>query len=1547
MLVFAAKKKLIITIFLCICFLTAGWLLAVRYVNKEYLTSALAAKVKEELTKQLGRPVEFSDLKLTATGRLEAKGVRLGKLSHEKADLLQASKLIVEVSVLQAIRTGDLAGSIAEVKLVSPKVWIGQDSEGNWNYAGLLGGEGAPGGGVFQGSVAVENGTIVISTLNRVQEEIFLSKAWVSFANMPLLGIELAGKWEDFPLAIRGNLDLERKKSDLAGQTLEAVSIVDLLDAIAQRGYNLYWGDIKAGRAKLNFRLWDSQLATAFDLFGAKAQFMVGGEIIAGRWQPPGWQVPVQRLDGRFSWDTSSKELVLSDVRAKLSHILAQGEGSIIFGVSPLFDVKVRAQGEIAEVFDIYPHWRPRGLEASGYANAHLAFHGTTGALRITGTADLEGGTVYYPGLGAPIKGIRGKVAMDPNKITVEQLQAIWHGGSFTLAEGYLTSPWSVPRGAATVTVHSFKIPGSENLVATDGKASIRLRNRQLFVEDLAIYLAEGKVVGSGVLDFRGPEPLWQAELSADNMALASFEGLLKKQFSQLPSLGGQVSGTVVAKGERFAAQSLEASAQLELTSVSAGKLVFPQAEGNLFWDGTQLTLNYFNLYQGSGKLAAAGKLVPKTLQVTFTGEDLPVAPWAELFFPEERITGKLNLVGQLQGTAQMPVLEAQAELVDSEVAGQKIQMAQGTLRFQKGELSTTGFTVRSQGAVHRLKGSIATGLEKKVDLKWQLQGESLERILAFAGVNQPVAGQVAGQIELAGSLSNLSASGMVNVLSGQVGKQHFDRGSFFFTTQGEKLILERASLEQNGSRLAAAGTIGRDGTLNLMVIAPNVNLASLTFIPQEQLPRLAGKVSFQGLVGGKLTQPTLVGELTSQRLTYDQYVFQELAGKVVFSDQRLEVEAFKLKWLGADFVATGELIISPTPLLDLQLQLKGVPLGEAAGFLGWQAGSEVLAGYFDGLAQLSGPLDDLKGEGYFSLREGKLGSLPIGGRGELVYSQGALQLHSVSLTQGRGTVQAAGLITSSGLSLKVDGQDLDLAVLSELAAGKVPKLAGKFSLDGEVMGDYADPKILADLTAHDAKMGALKLGEVVARLQLEEGIVRIDQLQVRQNGGFLSLTGTLPLTGAQAFGLTAAFGSSSQTDLDLKLENIDLRLLAAVHPDLETLSGRVSAQLKLIGRGTKPELHGRIDVKGGSLSHSLLGGQLKNLTAALIFYGDQMVVEELKGNLGGGTVQVTGGMKMNGLVPESYDLFFSAGGVHYNDGKMVNAILDGNLRLSGDASLPKVSGLVEVSQGRLSWAQMGEGGEYPFDLLLDIKVATKDQAIFRYENMLNIWFQGEVQVGGTLSNLALSGQVTSQRGTFSYLELSFNINEATADFYDYRGIMPILEVQAASQVEQYTIRLQLSGPVENLNFSLSSTPELSQEEILALLGVTGRIDRLVDTATGQADWEAVMQDELLRFLDTQFRSQFVSGFERRVEEFLGIDEFRLEPNLFARDEKMEIRLSKQLSDRAVLSYQRTLELRPKETFELDWRILPSFQLKGQWDDREGASLSLETKFRF
>ena len=36
------------------------------------------------------------------------------------------------------------------------------------------------------------------------------------------------------------------------------------------------------------------------------------------------------------------------------------------------------------------------------------------------------------------------------------------------------------------------------------------------------------------------------------------------------------------------------------------------------------------------------------------------------------------------------------------------------------------------------------------------------------------------------------------------------------------------------------------------------------------------------------------------------------------------------------------------------------------------------------------------------------------------------------------------------------------------------------------------------------------------------------------------------------------------------------------------------------------------------------------------------MVVEELKGNLGGGTVQVTGGMKMNGLVPESYDLFFS-----------------------------------------------------------------------------------------------------------------------------------------------------------------------------------------------------------------------------------------------------------------------------------------------------------------
>ncbi len=1548
MLLFATKKKLIIAAVLSICFLTGGWWLAVRYVNREYLTAALTEKVRQEAEDVLDRPVRISHLKLTMSGSIEAVGIKIGKLPREREDLLRAKRLVVRVSLWQAIKKRDLVSAISLVKLVGTRVWLGQDRSGAWNIAQFMGKEETKAPTAFQGKIAVEDGEIVVAAQKRPQEEISISSAQVSFAKMPQLALYANGSWEEFPLSIQGSYDLEREKSDLRGKTGE-VSISGLLDALALRGYDLHWGEINGGRVKLNFRLWDSQLATAFNLFGAKAQFMIGGQVESGKWQPPGWHSPIRKLDGQFRWDTSSKELVLSGVEAQLRQAQAQGEGSIIFGGSPLFDVNVKVQGRIAEIFNVYPQWRPKGLEADGIAKADLAFRGTAQALRVTGSAELKAGRIFHPALGSPIEGIAGKVTMEPNKIACQKLQGRWQGGSFTVENGYMVSPWSVPRGAASVTLHSFEVPGSGGLVLQDGKAAVSFENKQLWCKELSAVTAGGQVTGSAFLDLRGSRPAWQAAMQAQRLDLSALEALGRKQFPQLSSLKGKVSGSFAAKGEGFRGQDIQASAQLALGAASVGEISFSGAEASLLWDGSHLLLPYLTLSQSGGKLSVAGKLDPAALSLSVTGQNLTLGPWTELFLPGEKIAGKINFLGQVHGTGKKPKVVGRAELVAGEIRGQKIQLAQGTLNFQDQVLSVSDFNLHSQGALHKLEGSITTGKQKTVNLTWQFQDEKLERVMALAGLKQPISGTAAGRIQLRGTLPKPSASGMVNIISGRVSKQEFARGSFFFQSQGDGLLLERASLEQNGSRLAAQGTIGTDGSLNLKIIAPRLNLASLTFIPQEQQTLLAGEVSFQGLVGGTLSRPEVIGELASAKLEYDDYVFENLAGRIKYAAGSVDLEAFKLQWLGAELVATGRMRELKNPELDLQLQITGIPLNQAVALAGWKDGQKILGGHLDGMAQLAGPVGALKGEGFFSLRGGKIGKLPLGGRGELVFSQGELQLQAVSLTQGKGTISAAGRITSSGMSLKVEGQELDLALISQLTGEKIPDLAGRFSLQAEIAGDYAGPKISAQLAAQNAKLGELKLGQIDARLQLNEGIVTVEKLQTRQNGGFLSLTGTLPLSfsEAKAFGMAKAAKAGSRTDLKLELNGIDLRLLAALNPNLKTLSGIVSAQLQLRGEIGKPELYGRVDVQDGAFSHPLLGGELENVKAGFIFYGDQLVVEELKGSLGHGSVQVTGGVKLQGIKPQSYDLALAASDVHYDDGQMLDAVLDGALRLKGSSGLPKVSGSVNLAGAKVKWTQKKAQGKAPFDLLLDVDVATRDQAAFSYGDMLDLWFEGGVHVGGSLNDLALSGKVNSRRGSFSYLEMSFLIDEATAEFFDYRGIMPTLQVQASSQVKQYTIHLSLSGPVENLAFSLSSTPELSQDEILALLGVKGRIDRLVGTTTGDADLEQVVQDEFLRFLDLQFRSQFVSGLERSVEEFLGLDEFRLEPNLFAKGEKMEIRLSKQLSERAIFSYERTLELTPNETFKLDWRILPSIQLKGQWNDRDGSALSLETKFSF
>lgn len=1544
---FAVNKRVLIKLIITISLLAGGWWLAVSYLNQQYLTSALTERVRQEARGQLGRPVELSELKLNMRGGIEVHNLRIGKLPGERQDMLRAKKLVVGINLWQALRFRDFVGTISQIKLVSAELWLGQGEDGEWNFAQFM----EPGGepaeqAAFHGKLAVADSTIIIAAQGRPQEKIKLSQGQVSFAHLPQLEIKIAGLWEEFPLELQGTYDLERKLSDLRGKTGK-VSIVSLLDAIAQRGFDLSWGKINAGEARLDFRIWDSQLATAINLFGGKVQFMIGGKIQEGHWQPPGWQQPVKRLAGKFRWDTSSKELVLQGVTAELNQAIAQGEGTITFGASPLYDVAVRAQGRVSEVFKIYPDWKPRGLEADGWAKAKFAFAGTGGALRITGSAEIDDGRVYHPALGTPVEGIRGTVAMEPNKITLNQLACNWQGGSFTVEDGSITSPWSVPRGRAAVTMHSLNLPGTGGQLIQSAQANVRFQNKKIWFDDVTAAALGGKLAGFVLLDFEGPQPLWQSKLSVWELDLANLGGIF--QSAAVPSLAGKASGEIVARGEGFQTDKIDASAQLALGPTAVGQLAFSEAEANVLWDGEQLQLGYLTLTQAGGTLSAAGRLDPNSLQLSVTGKQLPLGIWTKLALPQEEIDGKINLVGQIRGTVQDPNLIAQVELVDGRVRGQKIQQAHGKLSFEGNTLSTPEFTVRSQGAIHKLSGSLATGDAKQLDLKWQLQEEKLERIMELAGLTQPIAGKVAGQIQLTGTLPKITAVGNVNVLEGRVAQQSFSRGSFSFQSQGDVIVLERAILEQNGSRLAARGTISGDGALNMMIIAPELNLAALTFIPQEQLELLNGKVSFQGLVGGTLSAPTVVGELTSQRLQYGKYLFEDLAGSINFEDNILELTAFKLQWLGSQLLASGQLLWGEDPRMDLQVQVTGVPLGETVAFAGWEDGKRSLSGHLDGMIQITGPLKSPTGDGFFSLKGAKVGKLPVAGKGEVVLSEGSVQLRSVSLSQGRGTLLAKGLVTTSGLSLQVEGERLNLALISELLGDKIPPLSGNFSLNAEIMGDYAGPKIIAQVNTGDAKLGELKLGQVDAQFQLEDGIVQITKLQAQQNGGSLSVTGILPLSNkeAKAVGFAQAAKAGVQTDLDLTLEQVDLRLLAALNPNLQTLSGLVSAQLKLLGDANQPQLHGHVRINNGSYQHSMLGGKLERVNAALLFYGNQLVVEELDGILGGGRINISGGVELEGIKPRSYDLALRADGVRYQDQKMLDALLDGRIKLTGSAALPKLSGSVEVSKARVEWVPTTGSGKMPFDLLFDVDVSTKEQALFKYTNLVDIWFQGQVHVGGTLSNLALSGQVESKRGSFDYFEMSFVIDEARAEFFDYRGIMPTVQVNASSRVEKYTIQLNLTGPLENLDFKLSSLPELSQEEILALLGVTGRIDKILGTATGESSFEYLMRDELLRFLDTQFKSQFVSGVERTLEEILGLDEFRLEPNFFAKGEKMEIRLGKQLSERAFLSYERTLELRPKETFKLDWRLHPSLELKGQWNQETGSSLSLEAKFRF
>jgi translocation and assembly module TamB len=540
--------------------------------------------------------------------------------------------------------------------------------------------------------------------------------------------------------------------------------------------------------------------------------------------------------------------------------------------------------------------------------------------------------------------------------------------------------------------------------------------------------------------------------------------------------------------------------------------------------------------------------------------------------------------VGAGQGRMHLRLTAPRATLREQPLPPVAVEVAAAVAG---GHLTIEACHLRTAGSHLSLEGRVADlGPEPALDL-----GVTLALEAAEWHPQLPPAARATGRVRLegrlAGSLADPRIDARLDLHDVSLDRWHLPGGRLRIHLQDRRLDLEGSEVQVAGGRLALGGAVdltavfpdgfsgaGHPEALAYRLFLEGQDLALERLAPAAGVP--PGRLALQAHIAGRgLDAPErrLEGELDltvgDLRLAPDlPPVVARFAGRLEVADERLTVSGARLSLPGAVVQAHGSL-----DLARGNLQGRIDATADDAGRLPWPPSLGVVRGRLAFQADLAGSLTQPS----VALR-GQADSLSLAGldldRVEVTAGldrNGRLDIRQALATRGTARLEASGdipLKNSQGrlawgpdtpLRLEARLTDLDLAELPV-----VPALGGRAAARLDLAGTWSDPAGTLHMEAQDLHWAQRHLGRLTARWRAREGLLRLEELDVRHGPAVLRATGWMARDTSFALEVTGS--------------DLDLGHLAGLS-DPQRLQGRL--QVSLQGHGTLevPHLEGRLEL--------------------------------------------------------------------------------------------------------------------------------------------------------------------------------------------------------------------------------------------------------------------------------------------------------------------------------------------------------------------------------
>ena len=385
----------------------------------------------------------------------------------------------------------------------------------------------------------------------------------------------------------------------------------------------------------------------------------------------------------------------------------------------------------------------------------------------------------------------------------------------------------------------------------------------------------------------------------------------------------------------------------------------------------------------------------------------------------------------------------------------------------------------------------------------------------------------------------------------------------------------------------------------------------------------------------------------------------------------------------------------------------------------------------------------------------------------------------------------------------------------------------GVIAADARLTGTSARPEGTVKLTATGVRQRtgpgrSLPVANLAAGIVLMGTSARIDT-KLTAGSSHATVTGLAPLAQGGA--------------LDLKT---DARIDLAMLDPLLTAQGRrargvVTLDAAVTGTTAAPLVRGTAELHNGDVTDFALGAHINDLEAAIQAQGDSIRLLQFKGKAGPGTVGGSGSINLAGTMP--VDLRFTAENARPLSSDLITALIDANLTVQGELKgdlqaggtvhvrradiripdkLPPSVAVLPVRNANAPPPPPPEA-EPPSSIALNLTLNAPQQVFIRGRG-LDAELGGTIHIRGTASKPIPDGGVQLRRGTLSVVGTTLTFSEGSIDFSGAGLADPSVHFVANSTTASIVATLTVSGSAKDPKITLSSVPDLPQDEILSQL---------------------------------------------------------------------------------------------------------------------------------